>query len=272
MADLLPTLLTDLGQQSAALEVILTPLPATGWDLPTLATGWLVRDQVSHLAYFDQAAVLSATEPERFEQQMAQLLRGSGEGFPDVIAQRYRAMPPEQLDRWWRDARRELVAVFAGLDPALRVPWYGPPMSVASALTARLMETWAHGQDVAEAIGVRWGSTAGLRHICHLGVRTFAHSYRLHGIDVPDRSVRVELTAPDGSTWAWGPPGAADRVSGPALDFCRVVTQRRNVADTNLAVVGDVARQWMSLAQAYAGAPGPGRPAMSRSGKGADDG
>ncbi len=121
------------------------------------------------------------------------------------------------------------------------------------------METWAHGQDVADALGVPREPTGRLRHIAHLGVRTFGFCFRLHGRPVPDPPVRVELTAPDGTTWAWGPAGARDRVTGPALDFCLVVTQRRHLTDTALEVHGPVATEWISIAQAFAGAPGGGR-------------
>jgi hypothetical protein len=132
-------------------------------------------------------------------------------------------------------------------------------MSIASSVTARLMETWAHGQDVADALGVTREPTARLRHIAHLGVRTLGFSFRLRGAEAPAIPVRVELVAPDGSTWDWGPADAADRVTGPALDLCLVVTQRRHVGDTALRVEGPVAADWMAIAQAFAGTPGPGR-------------
>jgi uncharacterized protein (TIGR03084 family) len=122
------------------------------------------------------------------------------------------------------------------------------------------METWAHGQDIADALGVPRKPTTRLLHIADLGVRTLPFSFRLRGRATPVVSVRVELDGPDGSTWAWGPADASDTVSGSALDFCLVVTQRRHVHDTGLRVAGPVAAEWMSIAQAFAGAPGPGRP------------
>jgi uncharacterized protein (TIGR03084 family) len=148
--------------------------------------------------------------------------------------------------------------VFAGLDGAKRVPWYGPPMSVTSSLTARLMETWAHGQDVADALGVELEPTSRLRHVAHIGVRTMGFSStRTASLG----AVRVELTAPDSDdVWTWGDAEAANRVTGPALDFCLVVTQRRHRDDTALETTGAVADEWLSIAQAYAGEPGPGRP------------
>jgi uncharacterized protein (TIGR03084 family) len=139
-----------------------------------------------------------------------------------------------------------VIEVFGGLEPGLRVPWFGPPMSAASALTARIMETWAHGQDVADALGVVREPTARLRHVAHIGVGARAFSYAAHRRPLPDAPVRVELTAPDGAVWSWGPPDATDRISGPALDFALLITQRRHprrpVPDHHRAGRGRVGR------------------------------
>ncbi len=161
---------------------------------------------------------------------------------------------------WFLAARAEMVATFLALDPSTRVPWYGPPMSLGSSLTARIMETWAHGQDVADALGAEHPVTPALEHVAYLGFRTIGFSFVNRGLEAPDVAVAVELTAPDGTTWSFGDPDAVDRVAGPALDFALVVTQRRNLADTDLAVVGPVAAEWMGIAQAFAGPPGEGRP------------
>jgi uncharacterized protein (TIGR03084 family) len=257
-------LLADLLAETRVLQDMVDGLDAKGWDLPTPARGWAIRDQISHLAYFDEAATLAAVDPERFRVEAAELTAG-GPGFSDEVAARYRALPTTDVGDWFRGARRELASVFADLDPGARLPWYGPDMSAASALTARLMETWAHGQDVADTLGVQREPTVRLRHIAHLGVSTFGFAHRLRGLEVPVVPVRVELVAPDGGRWEWGPPDAEDTVSGPALDFCLAVTQRRHLADTELRITGPVATAWMSIAQAFAGAPGAGRePAACR--------
>jgi uncharacterized protein (TIGR03084 family) len=252
-------LLADLTAETRVLEALLAPLDEAGWDRPTPAPGWAIRDQVSHLAYFDEAAVAAATDPGRFGAEAAELMT-RGAGFPDEIARRHHAMPPTELLGWFRAARTRFVSVFTSLEAKARLPWYGPGMSAASSVTARLMETWAHGQDVADALGVRRQPSARLRHVAHLGVSTFGFAFALNGRPVPRQRVRVELTAPDGSIWTWGPAGAPDVVDGTALDFCLVVTQRRNIADTALRVTGPLATEWMGIAQAFAGPPGPGRP------------
>ncbi len=162
---------------------------------------------------------------------------------------------------WWRDERRQLHAALAALDPKDRLPWYGPPMSALSFATARLMETWAHGQDIYDTLKQKRPVSPGLKHVAHLGVTTFGWSFSNRGQEVPDTSVYVALSGPDGETWTWGDNAAADRISGPAEDFCLVVTQRRHVDDTALAVKGATARQWMLVAQAFAGPPDNGPPA-----------
>lgn len=242
-------------------EVLATRLRASSagsWDLPTPAAGWSVRDQISHLAYFDDAARLAVSDPGAFD-ELRQRALADIEGFVDAARHDRRSDDPAQLLAWWRDERRLMVEAFRAAEPSRRVPWFGPDMTVASQATARLMETWAHGQDVADALGLPPVLSARLRHVAHLGVRAFANSFRAHGLAVPDTAVRVELAAPDGGVWTWGPPDATDQVSGPALDFCMVVTQRRHLTDTALHVAGAVARRWVSIAQAFAGPPGPGR-------------
>ena len=258
MAVDLDSLLADLVAETEDTVAMLAPLDAAGWDHATPAEGWTVRDQVTHLAFFDDSAVVAITDPDRFRAEAAELL-AVGDTFPDEVTARFRNLPGGEVLQWWRTARAALVAAAAGADPRLRMPWYGPEMSLASAITARLMETWAHGQDVADALGVTRTPTARLRHIAHLGVSTFAFAHTLRGLDVPTEAVRVDLEAPDGSRWTWGHDDAPDRVVGPALDFCLVVTQRRHVDDTALKVTGPTARQWLSIAQAYAGRAGEGR-------------
>lgn len=251
-------LTTDLAEESAALRVLLVDLDANDWERATPAEGWAVRDQISHLAYFDDTAIRSATDPDGFRDDLRRLLDEGGLS-PDRIAEEHRAMHCDELLRWFDGSRARLIEVFATLSPDVRVPWYGPEMSAASSLTARLMETWAHGQDVVDALGAVREPTDRLRHVAHIGVRAAPFSYALHRRTPPTSPVRVELTAPSGALWTWGPDDAEDRVSGPALDFCLLVTQRRHRDDLALAVEGPVATDWMSIAQAFAGEPGKGR-------------
>ncbi|WP_433173690.1 TIGR03084 family metal-binding protein [Actinoallomurus sp. CA-150999] len=254
MAVAMDELLTDLREETGDLERLLKP---EAWDLPTPAEGWTVRDQVIHLAWFDEAAVRAVTDPGAFREEVRTLV---AEGFDtDQIITERRSMPGEEVLGWFRTARGRMVEALAGLEPKARIPWYGPDMGAASFTTARLMETWAHGQDVADAVGAGHAPTDRLRHIAQIGVRTLPWSFAVHGRPVPETPVRVELNLPSGARWVAGPEGADDLVQGSALDFCLVVTQRRHRDDADLTVVGPVAEEWLDVAQAFAGPPGNGR-------------
>jgi uncharacterized protein (TIGR03084 family) len=246
-------LLDDLAAETTALRQVLDPLTDADWTLQTPAPGWTIGDQVSHLAYFDEAATMSASDPDKFQQACA------GNADPDSIARRYHDLAPADLSDWFSRARRELLTVFAGLEPASRVPWFGLQMSVASSATARLMETWAHGQDIADTVGVQRAPTHRLRHIAHIGVGARAFSYAANKLPMPADPVRVELVAPAGELWTWGPADSRDRITGPAIDFCLLVTQRRHRQDVGVEAAGPAASEWLTIAQAFAGPPGPGR-------------
>jgi uncharacterized protein (TIGR03084 family) len=252
----------DLVAESVTLRTVLAGLAAADWALDTPAAGWTVTDQVTHLAYFDDVTRLSVTDPARFTAE-ADALTADGDDYPDRVAAQYRAITPADALAWFDQSRAELVTAYRDADPAVRLPWFGPPMSLASSVTARLMETWAHGQDVLDAAGVTRLPSATLRHVADLGVRAQRYTYTVHGLELPDDPVRVELDGPDGARWTWGPTDGANRVTGTALDFCLLVTQRRHISDTALAVTGGTARQWMGIAQAFAGPAGPGRPPSS---------
>ena len=251
-------LVADLRTETDVLMATVAGRADSVWSQPTPAPEWSVKDQFTHLAFFDEAAVQAATDPAAFVRHRSEVL-GRIDGFTGSIAERYRDMAVPDLLDWLAQARFRLIEVYSELDPATRVPWYGPDMSPASAVTARIMETWAHGQDVFDALAIEHPATPALRHVAHLGVRTFANSFMARGLDVPAAEVRVELAGPDGAGWEWGPADASDRVTGPAVDFCLVVTRRRHLDDARLACTGPVATEWMAIAQAFAGPPGPGR-------------
>jgi uncharacterized protein (TIGR03084 family) len=251
-------IVTDLIAEHRSLDAVLDVLSPRDWDAPTPAEGWAVRDQVSHLAFFDEAATTASRDPDRFLADTARALADGGDPMAAHLA-RGRGMDPEELLGWWQGARRELIEAVSSVEPGTRIPWYGPPMGVISFVTARLMETWAHGQDVVDAVGVHREPTARLRHVAHMGVAARPFSYQVRGLAPPDTPVLVELVGPAGERWVFGEDSPSDKVRGPALDFCLVVTQRRHLADTGLVVVGPAATEWMSIAQAFAGPPGTGR-------------
>ncbi|MCW2564924.1 MAG: wyosine base formation protein [Mycobacterium sp.] len=216
-------LLTDLHYESDRLAEHLDGLAYEQWGLATPAQGWSIQDQVSHLAFFDDAARLALTHPQEFR-TLAQTLVADGMDFPDRIAAHHRILALDALLAWFVAARHDLLAGFIDENPRRRLH---PP-------------------------------SPGLRNIVHLGVTTFGFAHTLDGLDgldVPDEPLRVELLCPDGQSWFWGPADASNRVSGPALDFELTITQRRHWTQTALVATGPVASRWLDTAQAFAGAP-----------------
>ncbi len=225
-------------------------------DLAVPSEPWDVRDVVSHLLVGDRKAALAATDPEAFSAELPTVL-ADPVAFLDGWLEAGRGLTRDALEDLWGKEFRALLGALAGLPEGVKVPWYGPPMSPVSSATARLMEYWAHGQDVVDALGAQRTSTARLKHIAHLGVRTRGFSYAVRGMPVPEGEVRVTLQAPDGSTWEWGE--GADAVEGSAEDFCLRVTQRRHRQDTGLVATGPLADDWLDHAQCFAGLPTAGR-------------
>jgi uncharacterized protein (TIGR03084 family) len=248
----------DVAAEHDALDAIVAegdPL-----DVPTPAPGWTVGDQISHLWFFDQRALMAMTDPDAFAADAKQLLASmTATGGTDASAEAGRAISHADLLAKWRNDRTAMLAHARTVDARARIPWYGPAMSARSFLTARLMETWAHGQDVVDALGADRRPTDRLRHVAHIGVGARAFSYVANGMTMPEVPIRVELMAPSGATWTWGPEDAADRVTGPALDFCLLVTQRRHRDDVDVRAEGPAADEWLGIAQAFAGPPGAGR-------------
>lgn len=254
---------TDLVAEQDDLDSMVATLRDESWSRPTPSVGWTVADQIGHLCYFDRAATLAITDVGAFVVQRDQLMTGavsSSVSADELTLADTRAMTRAELLAHWRSGRAALRRASENLTDDTRVEWYGPSMSSRSFLTARLMEAWAHGQDIFDAVGRPRVSSDRLRHIARLGVVTRRWSYLNRGLTPPARDVRVELTAPSGATWAWGASESADRIGGPAVGFCLVVTQRRHVDDTDLAVSGAAAREWLELAQAFAGPPTDLRP------------
>lgn len=256
----------DLRDESDELDRLVAPSAPGAWATATPAEGWSVAHQIAHLAWTDRAALTAVTDPDSFAVEVAKAL-AAPRSFVDEGAAEGAALPPLDLMDRWREGRERLLTALREAPAGARFPWYGPPMSAATMATARLMETWAHGQDVADALGVVRKPTTRLAQIVRLGVRTRDFAYGVHGLTPPAEPFRVELTGPGGELWAHGPEDAAQRVTGPALDFCLLVTQRAHRADLSLRATGPDADRWLDLAQAFAGPPGKGREARGAGGE-----
>lgn len=258
-ASLFQDVVADLVAEHESLGGMLNHMGDRDWDRGTPAVGWTCRDQVSHLAFFDDMATLAITDPASFAVEV-DIANPDTDRYMQRHLEAGRGMAPDELLGWWREASARLLAVLQARGDELpgRLPWYGPPMGLVTFVTARLMEAWAHGQDVADALGIRRRPTSRLRHIAELGIRTRRYSYGVRGLVAPEDDIEVRLWSPGGEEWVWA-VGAAESIRGPAEDFALVVTQRRHVDDTALQLTGATAREWMLIAQTFAGAPGAGR-------------
>lgn len=268
MNDVLTSVLFDLKTEGDRVEGWVIGLTIDEWRTPTPAEGWDIATQVAHLIWTDEVAHLAANAANDKEAWDAVVLKAIEDptGFVDAEALRLAQLQPGELLERWQASRPFLAGALRQVPEGEKLPWFGPPMSPTSMATARFMETWAHGLDIADALGIVPAQTDRIRHVAHIGVRARNFAFLNNGLEAPTEEFRVELTAPSGALWTWGPEDAAQRVSGPAYDFCLLVTQRRHRDDLALTAEGADADRWLDIAQAFAGPPGGGREAIGGSG------
>lgn len=258
MADL-AHIVDDLLAEGNDLDRIVADLTPEEWLTPTPAPGWTVAHQIAHLRWTDRASVDAATDPPAFEK----ILQASKTqpNLVDVDAEQGAHEDSADLLRTWRDSRARIAHVLMATTPGEKLPWFGPPMNAVSMATARLMETWAHGQDVADALGVRRTPTGRLRNVAHIAYRARGFSYLINNLTPPDGGLYLALTGPDGALWTWGDPDEEQSVTGAALDFCLLAVQRRHRDDCDVTARGPDADRWLEIIQAFAGPPGVKREA-----------
>ncbi len=249
-------------QESAALHALLAPLAADEWLRKTQFKDWTVHDVIAHLHIGNYLAGQSLSRPDDYRQYRDERRKATAEGVTMRAG----------TDRWlnglddlallqqWHETSGKIAQAFTAGNPSQRVPWAGPDMSARSSISARLMETWAHGQALYDLLGKQRVDSDGIRNIVTLGVNTFGWTFSNRGLEVPPDRPRLQLAAPSGEVWSWegaGPDtaGSADCIEGAAVEFCQVVTQVRNIADTSLQVHGPTATRWMAIAQCFAGPP-----------------
>ena len=254
----LAALIDDFTAERKVLETVIRGAAPEVWDRSSPAEGWTFRDCVAHLADHDDNATAIVTSTERVRR-----LPSSGVERDGVLAAGQlwaREQPASEIADWYVAAGVRLVDAMRKAEPDTRLTWAGRPMSARSFLTARLMEHWSHGLDIHDAAGLTPVDTDRLRHVAHLGYMTRDFAFRNRGLPVPETALYVELTAPSGETWTWGPADAPDQIRGTAGDFCRVVCQRIHWSDTSLVATGPTAYEFLAIAQAFAGPSGSGRP------------
>lgn len=244
----------DFWDECNALDAVLDRLSPGDYATPTQFKGWTINDVLVHLHHWNQLADLSAGDPGGFARQMEEVLPAIQRGtFRDVENARIAERGPD-LRAAWIALARDMAGRWQDMDPKARLPWAGPSMSARSAMTARQMETWAHGFEVFDVLGQEREETDRIRNIVVLGVNTFGWSHKVHGLMVPGIIPALRLTAPSGAVWNWG-ERSAGLIEGPAVDFAAVITQTRALADTALTAEGEIARTWMAHAQCFAGPP-----------------
>jgi uncharacterized protein (TIGR03084 family) len=260
----------DYREECRVLYALLRDVDDSLWHRPTQFKGWTVNDVIAHLHMFDQAAELTLERPDVFRVLFDQLAaaRARGTSLPAYTRERLRYTEGRALLSLWYEFSAVLARKYQGLDPARRVIWAGPSMSVRSCISARQMETWAHGQAVFDLLGVSRAEDDRIRNIVVMGVNTYAWTFNNRGMPPPQPAPHIRLTSPSGAIWEFNAADSANAVTGSAVEFCQVVTQTRNIADTQLQVRGNNARLWMSIAQCFAGSPeqppAPGERGMSR--------
>ncbi|HSR86166.1 MAG TPA: TIGR03084 family metal-binding protein [Streptosporangiaceae bacterium] len=252
--------LPDLAAEGDELDQLVASIEPDRWRTETPSPGWTIAHQIGHLAASDRFTALAVTDPEAFAVRLSGL-SGDLSEINDAVAADAAVLAPEDLLIEWRAARAEALAALSSVPVVERVQWIVTPMSPASLASTRLMELVGHGQDIRDALDVTWVPTDRILHVARIGARTRNFAYRIRGIAPPPQDFRIELVAPSGELWTFGPPEAPQRVSGSAADFCLLVTRRRHRADLDLRALGDDAEQWLDFAQAYAGPPSAGRAA-----------
>jgi uncharacterized protein (TIGR03084 family) len=248
----------DLVAEGDEVDRMVAGLTPDQWALPTPAAGWTIAHQVAHLAATFRMAGLAAAEPGAFVALVSRLSDDFDANVRMALSS-YLAEPPEVLLQRWRTERATAEVALGSVYTGQLVPWLVRAMPASILAAAGMTELFGHGQDIADTLGITRVRTDRLRHIVAFAVRTWDFGYATHGIATPDIEMRFEVTAPSGARWHFGPAASPDRVSGPAEDFCLLVTRRRHHADLALVASGDEAERWLDIAQAYRGPAGTGR-------------
>lgn len=247
---------TDFLDESNALCALLSPLSNSDFETPTQFKGWTINNIIRHLHVWNIAVDLSLHDEAAFGAFVAAMMAGvRGGKLPAFEASYLDGLSGHALRNAWIERVKATAAAFATTDPKRRLKWVGPDMSALSSITARLMETWAHAQAIYDALGVERQDSDRIGNIVRLGVNTWGFTWKNRGMEPPGEMPKLRLSAPSGAVWEYGEPSESGMISGSATEFCQVVTQCRNIADTALAVTGEVAHQWMDIAQCFAGPP-----------------
>ena len=226
----------DLTAEYDRLDGIFAGLSAAGWASPSAAAGWRVVDVLLHLAQTEEAVAATVTGvPVRPGMPVPEQGAVSVDEAMDRWVAAERAGPEVVYPRW-QEARHRSVAALRAADPDTASPWASAPLRPATLATTRLAEHWAHTLDITGPLSIPYPDTARLWHIARLAHRSLPYAFAVAGEE--PGPVRVELTAPDGTTWQYGPADAPSTITGPAGEFCRVGARRLAPEESGLTTTG----------------------------------
>lgn len=243
--------LADLAQEQQAFADLLATLDERDWCRPSAAEGWTVRDQVAHLADTeDVAADTLSGGPRGFAAAVAPYR--AAEDFTAAGCRRGDSLSPVELTAWWERASARTRALLTTCDEGDRVAWgFGMPARTFAA--ARQMEHWAHGLDIADALGVPVPESSRLRRVAALGLSSLRYALSRARVAWPSgRTLRLQLSTVDGLAAEFGPRDATDVLRGPMLGWCRVATRRaERCSPAALETNGELAALAARYARAY---------------------
>lgn len=251
-----------LATEGSTLYALLKDTDTGYWTSQTEFKKWTTWDIIAHLHFSDHMALTSLTNERDFNTLLRDIGHSSGlTHYTQQWLTPQNSTPlsgPELLNRWYQTFE-QLCQVLAQADPEQRFQWVGPSMKARMFATARQMETWAHAWAIYDLMQQPRTHSDALEPIVNIGVRTYAWSFRNRGLEVPSPAPCIRLLAPSGTTWTFNEPtdtnSHTESIAGSAVEFCQVVTQVRNIADTKLLVNGSNAKAWMAIAQCFAGPP-----------------
>ena len=253
-------IIKDIREEVAELNSLLINLSTEQWATKTTFKDWTPEIVVSHLCYFDLMTIYSINEAEKFSTEGKYIMQVFSTKYNSLdraiaIKERLNTKSYEELRTLWLSSNDQMCSVFETVNPKLRCQWFGPDMGAKMFMTARYMETWSHGQEIYDLLKKKRHYTDSIKNIADIGVKTFEWTFKNRQLNVPNEKPFISLTSPSGVQWQWNNSNNKNEIIGRASDFCHVVTQNRNVADTKLKIQGDIAKQWMSIAQCFAGEP-----------------
>ena len=242
-------ILSDLVAEEQSLDQFLQRINPRDWKRTKVWHGWTVQEVVSHLASTEEYAFDALSAGGGRLKELATF--GSMDALNAAGIKPGDGMRPQDVIERWRGARAKDVEELSRLEAADRVPWFHGDMSARSFATARLMESWAHGLDLYEAVDAEVEDTPRIRHIAWLAWRSLPHVFREAGEDYPTE-VRVELMAPGYAKWVFGPEDSDNVIKGQAGEWCRVAVGRLNLEDAGtLKAQGPLAERALELVRAH---------------------